>query len=91
MSTFTATHDSGTTRATLPFGTALLAVALLAGVGGVLGLNTVLASLASPVEAPAAAPAARPRTVTYTDSSVPDAGSVLAGQADRIEEPAPTF
>lgn len=87
---------SGERRAT-PASRLLLAAALASIVVGLLltvTLGRIVAASPSPRPAPAQlvppAQAARPAAAPG-DASVPDAARALAGQAEPLQEPAPTF
>ncbi len=98
LSVLTHAFAPAAARRAFPLASAVIGLALLAGLAGVLSLNGLLGSLPQASSADArlaplvmAMPSAQASGMTRAGTTVPDASTVFAGREEVIEEPAPTF
>ncbi len=98
LSVLTHTVVPAAARHAFPLARAVIGLALLAGLAGVVSLNGLLDSLPQASSADArlapramAMPSAQATGVLRAGTTVPDASTVFAGRETVIEQPAPTF
>ena len=97
LSVLTHAFAPAAARRAFPLASAVIGLALLAGLAGVLSLNGLLGSLPQASSADArlaplvmAMPSAQASGMTRAGTTVPDASTVFVGDTV-VEEPAPTF
>ena len=98
LSVLTHAFAPAAARRAFPLASAVIVIAALAGLAGVLSLNGLLDSLPQASSADAllaplvmAMPSAQASGMTGAGTTVPDASTVFAGRETVVEEPAPTF
>ena len=97
LSVLTHAFAPAAARRAFPLASAVIGLALLAGIAGVLSLNGLLGSMPQASSADArlaplawAMPSAQASGMTRAGTTVPDASTVFAGDTV-VEEPASTF
>ena len=98
LSVLTHTLVPAAARRAFPLASAVIVIAALAGLAGVLSLNGLLDSLPRASSADArlaplamAMPSAQASGISLSGTTVPDASTVFAGRETVVEELAPTF